>query len=86
MFLMIRVCYSLGKRLNETGICKLPNEENISIPEFLLRNNCFEFNEKISGQISGTAMRTKFAPPYACFFMDEMEARFLKTQQLQPFI
>ena len=43
-------------------------------------------NEKVCKQISGTAIGTKFAPPYACIFMDEMEASFPKTQQLQPFI
>ena len=29
---------------------------------------------------------TKFAQPYACIFMDEMETSFLKTQQFRPFI
>ena len=63
----------LRKRLNETGICKLPTEEIISMAEFILKNNYFEFNEKVCKQISGTAIGTKFAPPYACIFMDEME-------------
>ena len=54
--------------------------------EFLLRNNYLEFNEKFCKQISGTAIGTKFAPPYICIFMDEMETSFLKTQQLQLFI
>ena len=54
--------------------------------EFVLKNNYFEFNEKVCRQISGTAIGTKFAPPYACIFMGEMETSFLKTQQLQPFI
>ena len=38
---------SLRKRLNETGICKVPTEEIISMAEFVLKNNYFEFNEKI---------------------------------------
>ena len=53
--------------------------------EFVLKNNYFEFNE-VCKQISGTAIATKFAPHYACIFIDEMETSFLKTQQLQPFI
>ena len=73
---------SLRKRLNETGICKLPTEEIISLEEFVLKNNYLEFNEKVCKHISGTAIETKFAPPYACIFMDEMETSFLKTQQL----
>ena len=35
---------------------------------------------------SGTAIGTKFAPPYACIFMDEVETEFLKNQELQPFL
>ena len=54
--------------------------------ELVLKNNYFEFNEKVCKQILGTAIGTKFAPPYACIFMDEMKTSFLKTQQLQPFI
>ena len=53
--------------------------------DFLLRNNYLVFNEKFCKQISGTAIGTKFAPPYICIFMDEMETSFLKTQQLQLF-
>ena len=37
-------------------------------------------------QKSGTAIGTKFAPPYACIFMDEVEMEFLKSQELQPFL
>ena len=73
---------SVSQRLNETGICKVPTEEIISITEFILKNNYFEFNEKVYEQISGTDIRT----PYACIFMAEMVTSFLKTQQLQPFI
>ena len=77
---------SLRKRLNETGICKVPTEEIMSMAEFVLKNNYFEFNEKACKQISGTAIGTKFALPYACIFIDEVGTSFLKTQQLQPFI
>ena len=70
---------SLRKRLSEREICKVPTEEIISMAEFVLKNNCFEFNEKVCRQISGTVIGTKFAPPYACIFMDEMETSFLKT-------
>ena len=76
----------LTKSLNETGICKVPIEKIISITEIVLKNSYFEFNEKVFQHISGTAIGTKFAPRYACIFMDEMEISFLKTQQLQQFI
>ena len=54
--------------------------------EFVLKNNYFEFNEKVKKQISGTAIGTKFAPPYACTFMDTVETEFLKTQRHKPLV
>ena len=46
---------------------------------FVLKNNFFEFDSKIKQQISGTAIGTKFAPPYVCIFMDKFETDFLTT-------
>ena len=37
-------------------------------------------------QISGTAIGMKFAPPYACIYMDYMENQFFKNEQIQPWI
>ena len=61
----------------------IPTEDLIKMAEFVLKNNFFEFNDKIKQQVSGTTIGTKFAPPYACLFMDKFETRFLETQQLQ---
>ena len=58
----------LRKRLNEIGICKVPNKEIISVAEFTLKNNCFEFDENICRQISRAAIGTKFAPPQRFYF------------------
>ena len=44
--------------------------------KFFLKNNYFEFNGIVKQQISGTAIRTKFAPPYACILMEEVETSF----------
>ena len=44
------------------------------------------FNGKTKQQISGTAIGTKLAPPYACIFMDQVESEFLKTQAQQPLV
>ena len=57
----------------------------VKMTEFVLTNNYFEFGQKVFHQISGTAIGTKFAPPYACIFMDKFEISFLKTQKMQPF-
>ena len=64
----------------------MPTEEIISVAESVLKNIYFKGNKKVCKQISGTAIGTKFARPYACIFMEEMGTSFLKTQQLQSFI
>ena len=52
--------------------------------DFVLNNNLFEFDSKFYKQISGTVIRTKFAAPYACIFMDNIETEFLKMQDIKP--
>ena len=37
-------------------------------------------------QISGTAIETKFAPPYACVFMDKVEREFLEADDIKPWV
>ena len=54
--------------------------------EFLLKNNYFEFDRSVYQQVSGTAIGTKFAPPYACIFMDRLENEILDTQILKPLV
>ena len=58
----------------------------MKIAEFLLKNNYLELNGSIKQQFFGTAIGTKFAPPYACNFMDKLETNFLKTQTLQHLV
>ena len=47
--------------------------------DFVLKNNFFEFNGAVKRQQSAAAIGTKFVPPYACIFMDEVETEFLKS-------
>ena len=54
--------------------------------KFVLKNNYFEFNGKVKQQISGTAIGTKFVPPYACIFMSKVETSFLETQEMKPLV
>ena len=37
----------------------------------------------IKQQVSVTAIGTKFAPPYACIFMDRVETEFLEKEHLK---
>ena len=58
----------------------------VKMAKFVLKNSYFEFKGKVKQQISGTAIGTKFAPPYACIFMDEVETSFLETQEIKPLV
>ena len=44
----------------------IPTEDSVKMTEFVLKNNFYEFKIKIKQQVSGTAISTKFTPPYAC--------------------
>ena len=54
--------------------------------EFVLKNNYFQFKGKVKQQISGTAIGTKFAPTYACVFMDQEETDFQRAQEKAPLV
>ena len=52
------------------ALCKrtrkeIPTENLIKMAELVLKNNFFEFDTNVYHLISGTAIRTKFAPRYA---------------------
>lgn len=44
------------------------------------------FSEKVFQQISGTAIGTKFATPYADINMDKVEIEFLQVQKFEPVV
>ena len=71
--------------MNVKGL-RIPTENIVQMPEFVLKNVFFEFNGEVKRQKSGTAIGTKFAPPYVCIFMDKVETEFLKSQELQSFL
>ena len=60
---------SLREALDKRTCKEIPTENLIKMAEFVLKNN-FEFDTNVYQQISGTAIGTKFSPPYACIFMD----------------
>ena len=52
----------------------------------MYKKNCFEFDRSVYQQVSGAAIGTRFAPPYACIFMDRLENSILETQTLKPLV
>ena len=58
---------ALRKALDKRKTHKVPMGKLIKMAEFVLKNNYFQFSDKLYQQISGTAIDTKFAPPYAYF-------------------
>ena len=77
---------ALEKALNNRTDKKVSTGDLVKMAKFVLKNNYFEFNGKVKQQILGAAIGTKFAPPYACIFMDEVETSFLDTQELKPLV
>ena len=54
----------------------------VKMVKFVVQNNYFEFNGETKEQTSGTALGTKFAPPYASIFMEQVEFVKNKIHQL----
>ena len=71
---------ALKEALEKRDIKKIPTEDLVKMAEFVLNNNISEFNSKAYQQKSGTAIGTKFAPPFACIYKDEIEQKFLQQQ------
>ena len=67
---------ALKQKLEEQPSTNIPTNDLVKLAEFILKNNLFEFNNKVKHRISGTAITSKFAPPYACIFMDKPETDF----------
>ena len=64
----------------------ISTDDIVKMGEFVLKKNYFQFNNKVKQQISGTAIGMKFAPTYACLFMDQVETDFLRAQEKVPLV
>ena len=58
----------------------------VELAEVVLKNNIFTFKEKTLKQKRGTAIGTKFAPPYSILFMAELEEEILSEIELKPYL
>ena len=77
---------ALYEKLEERVEKKIPFSDLVNMTEFVLKNNYFELTLKSRNKISGTAIRTKFAPPYACIFMDKAEREFLEAEDTKSWV
>ena len=66
---LVFLCKLFEIRLNK----QISSDILAELGEVVLRNVIFEFDEKTFTQKRGTAIRTKFAPPYAIFFIEDFE-------------
>ena len=77
---------ALSIKLEQWEDKEIPTEDLLKLAQFFLKNNYFEFNSKVKQQVSGTVIGTKFAPSYACTFMERMETEFLERKRLKPWV
>ena len=77
---------SLKEALNRRREKKISTEDPDKMAEFVLKNNYFEFDRSVFQQMSGTAIGTKFALPYACICLDRLENDFFEIQTLKPLV
>ena len=73
---------ALDKQRNKT----VSTESHIELAELVLRNNCFEFNDRFKKQKEGTAIGTKFAPPCAIIFVVALEEEILESLIKKPWL
>ena len=60
---------ALQKRLELRRDKKVSTSTLVELAEVVLKNNVFTFGKKTLKQIRGTAIGTKFTPPYSILFM-----------------
>ena len=76
----------MHEKLEERNDKIVPTTDLVNMADFVLKNNYFEFESCIKQQISGTAIGTKFAPLYACIFMDKVENAFPHSENTKPWL
>ena len=64
---------ALRKRLDNRMEKYISSDTLCDLAEVVLKNNFFKFGKKSLKQQRGTAIGTKFAPPYSILFMVELE-------------
>ena len=65
---------------------QISSDTLVELAEIVLKNNIFEFDEKTFKQKRGTAIGTKFAPPYAILFMADLEEKLFEIFEKKTMI
>ena len=65
---------------------QISSDTLVELAEIVLKNNIFQFDEKTFKQVRGTAIGTKFAPPYAILFMADLDEKILSASEKKPMI
>ena len=77
---------ALRKRLDNRKEKYISTDTLCDLAEVVLKNNIFKYSKKIFKQKRGTAIGTKFAPPYSILFMAELEEAILKEADFKPYL
>ena len=77
---------ALRKRLDNRKEKYISTDTLCDLAEVVLKNNIFKFSKKIFKEKRGTAIGTKFAPPYSILFMAELEEAILKEADFKPYL
>ena len=72
----------MGRRVNPT----VATDSLVGFAFLVLKNNYFQFNNKIYRQKLGTEIGTKFAPAYDNLFMSGLEERLLEALADKPLV
>ena len=75
---------ALYKKLEERVQKKIPSSDLVNMAEFVLKINYCKFDCKVKAQISGTAIGSKLAPPFAC--MNKVVREFLEEEDIKLWI
>ena len=77
---------TLMKRLDNRMQKYISSDTLCDLAEVLLKNNTFKFGKKTLKQKRGTAIRTKFAPPYSILFVAELEEEILRKAEFKLYL
>ena len=77
---------ALRKRLDNRMEKYISSDTLCDLAPVVLKNNIFKFGKKTLKQKRGTAIGTKFAPPYSILFMAELEEEILRKAEFKPYL